>query len=300
LNLENDKTGSDNAAAQRSDIQNDAVSPFSSEKIASQGIGDPIVSSLLAAATIQQSVALREGIKNLHASSRDSYRARVIAFNLILDADADAATEQIALLEKELHPVSFSEFIELKPEIDVLSTDQQFALLQSAIPALQILSEIQKLAFLKVCRLLIAADSRITLKEWAIYHFIKSALDDLPITEDLKIKDCVEELKVVIRFAAELTPESLRANAYHAAIKSLLPSTHESESTNESHLIVPARPTLKELSSAVEQLKMLRPLAKPQFLKALQLCIQYDGTVLENEDLMLRSIAASLDCPISL
>jgi hypothetical protein len=45
-------------------------------------------------------------------------------------------------------------------------------------------------------------------------------------------------------------------------------------------------------------LRALKPLQKPALLKAMVSCMHHDGTVKDTESMLLRTVAALLDCPL--
>ena len=60
----------------------------------------------------------------------------------------------------------------------------------------------------------------------------------------------------------------------------------------------PPAGTLRELEAALRRLAQLRPLQKPQLLKAMVRCGEYDGRISVAEAELLRAVADILDCPM--
>jgi uncharacterized tellurite resistance protein B-like protein len=57
-------------------------------------------------------------------------------------------------------------------------------------------------------------------------------------------------------------------------------------------------PNFSLLNSALEKLRQLAPLEKPQLMKACAACALADGEINTNEASLLQGIAAALDCPL--
>jgi uncharacterized tellurite resistance protein B-like protein len=61
---------------------------------------------------------------------------------------------------------------------------------------------------------------------------------------------------------------------------------------------LPAEGSLRDLEGALKKLEQLRPLQKPQLLKALARCIEHDGRISTGEAELMRAVADILDCPM--
>ena len=55
---------------------------------------------------------------------------------------------------------------------------------------------------------------------------------------------------------------------------------------------------ISELNDALNRLNQMRPLQKPQLLKAMARCIEHDGRISASEAELMRAVADTLDCPM--
>lgn len=242
--------------------------------------------------TAAQAEAFESDWDKLHAYSQNPYTSRAIVFALLVDQEKSQLEEQKRYLKAKLHPASFKEFETIHPLVNSLKPDARFALLQLCQRALKTLSDKQRDQFISQTKSLITFDGRLGIEEWASFTFIYSTLKRKRISENKRMNDCKAQIVLLLRFITELNTEESRKKAFSAAVIELWPNDHKTD--------YPTRANIGEINRTLTTLKQLKALEKPKLIKALALCSNYDARLSTNEQITLKAIAASLNCPISL
>ncbi|MBG7601572.1 MAG: M48 family metallopeptidase [Gammaproteobacteria bacterium] len=231
--------------------------------------------------------------------SRDPYGARAILFALLLDADDDAAAQQISALRKQAGNGVARLTQQLLPVIQRLLPQQRLAVIEMAVPALRELSARHFQLFTDTIDFLIRFDANITLFEWTLQKIVVCSLatdhkrgalqsDKSHLIEEL-LPECAILLSIIARSPRQDDVET--GKAFHAAAKELkaeqllLPASHEA--------------TVEALDGALVKLAQLRPLHKQRLLKACAVCVSADGRAAAVEVELLRAISLLLNCPMS-
>ena len=169
-------------------------------------------------------------------------------------------------------------------------------LIEIALPTFQQLSYQQYKLFLKNLNILIKADGRISLSEWARYTMISKNLSkafDGQHThvrfKSLKaVRSDIETVLSILAYAndrTEVSPEiSFAAGSQALNIDIALAGKEQL--------------SLLRMTRALDNLSALHPLRKPQLLKACVRTIVADNSLGEVEEELLRTISDSLDCPM--
>ncbi|WLD59149.1 M48 family metallopeptidase [Salinispirillum sp. LH 10-3-1] len=251
-------------------------------------IGQPSAAHLQYA---QQTLAALDD--ELRAAAHDSYSARGLIYGLLLHKDRNVRTEQLRLLEQNAAPEAYRALLRYAEKIDRLDERYRLPLIELALPALKELSASQYPVFKKNLGLLVRADGRVSLMEWALYRIIIHNLEDhAPPATNKQLKQCLPEaglLLSLLAHAGQDDHEEAQA-AYSAAAGTL--------SVRLPPLVARADASLTKLNQALATLSQLRPLQKPQLLKALARCVEHDGEITVAEAELFRAVADALDCPM--
>lgn len=230
---------------------------------------------------------------HIKEATQQAFSARAVVFGLVLDRHPDLRTQQLALLNNY---VSDEELENLSRVINSsLSLDTRLRLptLELCIPALKELSPSQRLHFLAGLNALINCDKKVSLLEWALYRIVQHNLEDSPKTNRLlSLRDLHSECRLLLSllaYAGANNDETAQAAFEHA--KSLLPFSVQ-------ELLPRAHIKLADADNALGKLNQTKPLQKPQLLKAMNVCIHFDGHISAIETELFRAIADNLDCPI--
>lgn len=253
-----------------------------------QQIAQPTTAQLSYAQTCLNQIA-----PELKTASQNVFSARGIIFGLLLDAHAEQRNRQLALLSEHL---TTSELQTINPIIHAsaqAAIHLRLPLIELSITALKQLSEAQQQDFLSCLNVLIQADQKVSLMEWAMYrivlHNIRREQQPLRTRSLLEMhEDCQLLMSLLAYTGARHQTEA--ENAF-AQASSALPF-------KQFTLLARTSIKLDVMDAALERLNQLKPLQKPQLLKAMSLCVMHDGKLHTAEAELFRALADGLDCPI--
>ncbi len=235
---------------------------------------------------------LSEIPETLKMAARESFSARAIIFGLLLDRHAQTAQYQLALLGEHL---SATEFQQLRPLVSAASSQHaglRLPLLELCLPALKQLSAEQQNRFLQCINALINADKKISLMEWALYRIVLHNNYQVPPRErNHSLQHQQTECALLLSILAHAGATNLAdVQSAFARAQAELKFTIE--------LLPREQIQLADLDKALDKLNRVKPLQKPQLLKAMSQCVLQDNRVTIAEAELFRAIADSLDCPV--
>ncbi len=251
-------------------------------------IGEPSAEHL---AYAQQT--LRQMDDRLRQATHHPLQAQGVIFGLLLSKKTEEKQYQLQLLSESIHADSLqaiNPIAEIAAEAD---ESVRLPLMELSLPTLKTLDEVSIASFLQLVHKIIYADNRISGTEWAINHTLRHYLLEIPIgSQRYSLKDLATELSQLLSMLAHVSSKDNKEvqQAFNHASKAL-PNI-------ELVLIDKPKLTLTDVDTALEKLNQLKPLQKPQLLKALSQCVVADGKVSLREAELLRAVAAALDCPI--
>ncbi len=229
----------------------------------------------------------------LKEAAQEPFSARGLVFGLLLDRNREMRNQQLVLLSEQLPTTDINELNEIITTAADIDASLRLPLIELCLSSLKQLSADQQQAFINCLNVLISADNKVSLMEWAIYRIV---LHNTPIhnkhVRNRNLHDMKTECQLLLSllaYAGARSEEDARA-AFAQAQTTL----------NFSTITILPRTSIKlaEADKALEQLNLTKPLQKPQLLKALSQCILHDGEVTITETELFRAIADSLDCPI--
>ena len=229
---------------------------------------------------------------------REPFGARCVIFALLLDeVDKVVRDKQFALLLRQTERGSVEETETSSSRLSDLSSEQKFALVEMAAPALTHLSPGQYAAFRNTVEHLVAADKRLDLFEWSLRkaidhdlgrHFSKRRPPHGSASIRRLLPDCLLVLGTLARHGQDgMAPEpsfNAGASALTRSKALSLPSVEECG--------------VAQLNEAVTHLERLTPLEKRSLLEACSRTIDFDGKATEVEVQILRGVAAGISCPL--
>lgn len=248
-------------------------------------------------AHLEHAAALLQSLPaELLGAAREPYGARALVYCLLLARDSEQAAAQWQQLEHHADTGVYLLARQLDGEF-TRNPEYRLILLDLCLPSLSQLTPQQYRLFKDNVIGLMQADSRVELYEWAIYKILLHHLE--PSTRARRSGQSIGSLHAVKRHCsvvlsaladAGAESESARNAAFTAAISYLkVPGMRYIPDTGSA---------LKELAQAVSVLGRLKPLLKPQLLKAMCACVAQDGIVRPAESEMVRALADSMDCPM--
>ncbi len=181
----------------------------------------------------------------------------------------------------------------LHAQLEGLARQHVLTLAELAVPAVKSQPQAERDRFIAEFAALVEADRRVTRREFVLLTFLRQRLRagaGGPIsTRYRKVAEVGEEARTVISLlalASGAVPDKAFVNA--AAVLAL-------------SWIAPVpiqQLTSANVSGALERLRQLAPLAKPALLAACVAAASADGSFNLAEAELLRTIAATLDCPV--
>lgn len=235
--------------------------------------------------TAQQHLA--ELPRALEEATHDAYRARALIFAMLVrfSAPESHSTQYDAIALSE-DAMTLKQTQLLHQALAKIEMAQCYDLLLMAEAVLSDQSHKQAQHFNALTKKLIAADKSFSMFEWAVYRLAISPLKATPKGK-IALSAAKDALNQLFFYLA-----SLCATEHREAL--LLGA----QSALGFKLAKPAKISIKQLDAAVETLATIKPLHKPQLLKALMTAIYADGQMTGDEMTLVRTIALLIDCPI--
>jgi len=230
--------------------------------------------------------------------AREPYGARAVIYSLVLDPGREVRGRQLKHLQEFADPDVFVLTQKLIPEMDELDIKYRLPLIDIVIPALKQLSISQYKSFRENLIALIEMDSRVDLLEWSLQKILFNHLDGqfFKLTHTKaryshlgQLKKEIELILSIMAYAGHQDQNSIE-EAFSAATETLKFSGLQLGAKNEI--------SLSDLDRALQKLAKLKPLAKPQLLKACAASVVRDQKISPVEIELLRAFSDVLDCPM--
>jgi Zn-dependent protease with chaperone function/uncharacterized tellurite resistance protein B-like protein len=251
----------------------------------------------IAQPTQTQVIYARDRIAEIPALIKEAaqapFSARGLVFGLLLDRHPDLCNQQLALLSEFLTPADLNDLTDIITTAANLDASLRLPAIELCLASLKQLSPDQHAAFINCLKVLISADQKVSLMEWAIYRIVlHNTVTDHKLVRNRPLNELQTECQLLLSLLAYAgaSTEQDAANAFAKAQRML----------NFSAATILPRDYIKlaDADKALEQLNLTKPLQKPQLLKAMSECVLHDGKLSIAEAELFRAIADSLDCPI--
>lgn len=254
--------------------------------VALASVGAPTVAHLQEAHS-----TLRRLDERLQRAAHDSEGAQALVYGLLLDSEPGQRARQLEAIKQRLNLSLALQLDLLEESLLRLDPGQRLPLLDLAMPALKQLDTKAFLALRENMALLIKLDGKVKLLEWTLLRIIERNLrPGSGKIGNVALAELSEACATLLAFLARVGETSdLQTEQAFADAWSGLPFAPRS---------LPAAASLRDLEAALKQLEQLRPLQKPQLLKALARCIEHDGHITAGEAELMRAVADILDCPM--
>ncbi|WP_315809043.1 M48 family metallopeptidase [Pseudomonas sp. C9-3] len=254
--------------------------------VAVAAVGAPTIAHLQEARSTLQRLDQR-----LQRAAHDSEGAEALVYGLLLDSDPGLRARQLEAIKQRLNLSLALQLDLLEESLLQLDPGQRLPLLDLAMPALKQLGAKAFLALRENMALLIKLDGKVKLLEWTLLRIIERNLrPGSGKIGNVALADLSEACATLLAFLARVGETSdLQTEQAFADAWSGLPFAPRP---------LPGAASLRELEAALKQLEQLRPLQKPQLLKALARCIEHDGRITAGEAELMRAVADILDCPM--
>lgn len=236
----------------------------------------------------------------LKNSAHEPFGARAVIYFLVLDENGEIRDQQLQHLLTHADTGVYSETIKLVNQVNELEIKYRLPLVDMALPTLRQLSKKQYLLFKENLEALIKADSKISLFEWSVKKIVLHHLDSVFIK-----KHKIRSKKISLK-QTKGSCEILLSLLVYAGKQQGISNQETFEKANNAlgglniQLLPKNKLSLDALNNALDKLARLKPLKKPQLLKACATCITADQQITTVETELFRAIADTLDCPMPL
>jgi hypothetical protein len=214
--------------------------------------------------------------------------AEQVMFGLLLEREGPVRERQLTLLGERAAQAAAAQF-----EIGPAGHGQALLLVELALPSLKQLAQKRRDAFLGEVQRLVEVDQKITLAEFVRATLLRQHLREgagKPIpTKFRKVEEVAQEAHLVLSLIAHASQGD--TEAAHAKGKAIL-------GVGLSGPVPVAALSAARLGEALERLRHLAPFEKPRVLKACLEAASADGVFRLAEAELVRTVAATLDCPL--
>lgn len=239
--------------------------------------------------------------ETVRTATRNPNGAMAIVYSLLLDSDPQICDRQLELLQQSETPEITQQVVNLRPHLRRLDARTRLPMIDLTIPALRQISPQQGTHFLKQVKVLIKADDKITLSEYAVFVVLRQRLSSyfFEKRQDKTVKfthikpvfpDCILLLSALAK-AGHDSPDAI-ANAFCAGLFRLPRATGQT---------LPKEPvdyTLTQVGESLKRLELAGPKLKQGIVDACAYTVLADQKVTLEEAELLRAIVISLNCPI--
>ena len=221
-----------------------------------------------------------------------------VVYSMVLDKGQMVRDQQLQYLKHNADPDVFVLTGKIALKMELLHAEHRLPLIDIVIPTLKQLSVNQYKLFRNNLVALIELDNKINLMEWSLQKILFNHLDGefLKLTHPRarysSLGQLQKEIALVLSIMAYAGHEDKNdaGVAFNAAANSL--------ELNGLQLVEKDNVSFSVLDRALERLARLKPLIKPQLLKACAISVIQDTRVSPVEVELLRAFSDVLDCPM--
>lgn len=226
------------------------------------------------------------------------FAARAVIYYLVLDKDNTIRKQQLQHLQVAADTGVYEEVIKLVNECREIEVEYRLPLIDMALATLHQLSKNQYTLFKNNLNRLIEIDNKLSLYEWSIRKIIFHHLDPV-FNEKPQRRNNHLALKQAKNACAVLLSVLVYSGKQQNISNNDVMKAAASQLGMADIVLVPKNEiNLDSLNDSLDQLASLRPLDKPQLLKACASCITSDQQITPDEVELFRAIAAILECPM--
>jgi len=241
---------------------------------------------------------LVEGLPEpVRLAAHEPHGARAVIYLLLLDSTELIRSAQLQMLEQESDDGVYEALMTLEKCQDQIRPEYRLALLDMASPSLRQLTNSQYDRFRGNVVRLIQADKKISLFEWSLKQILFAHLDAI-FGKTRPARQKFNSYKKLVDQCSILLSTIINSREQHENNQQAIQQAAEMLGGIRVTLLPPRELSPEKLNKAVTDLNQLKPLLKPQLLKAVALCITSDQQISIQERELFRAIADSLDSPM--
>jgi Zn-dependent protease with chaperone function len=240
-------------------------------------------------------LALPESLREFVESTG---RARALVLALLVSRDAAVRERQLVLLAKYSSAQDLAVVKETLPTADSLEPMLRLPALLQIFPALRRLPQADRQQLARLADDLIRSDARIDVFEFCLAHLlstlIRDELDALAPHGRLSLAEAEADIQVLFATLAGFGSPGLRSArmAYEAGMQAVFPMHRPPH--------VALEDWTQRLGGSLRRLEKLQPFAKKVVIEGLVKTIAHDDQLDIAEAELLRTVCASLHCPLPL
>jgi hypothetical protein len=218
----------------------------------------------------------------------------LLAFALLVESDSALRAQQCDLIAEAYGSEASRITEEYHGLLQRLPPGARQPWLDVAMPVLRKLPDPTRQRMLKLSRLLIAADGRVTVLEFLLFTILQRRLGPSAgravRVRYRSVSERAQDVALVLSLVAAVRLPARPEHAFNAGAL-LLPEC-------DLQLVLPDAIKLNEVSAALDRLNELAPLAKPQLIKAATAAAFVDNETNWRAASTLRMLCAALDAPL--
>lgn len=229
-------------------------------------------------------------------AAQNTFSARAVVYFLLLSKDDAISSRQIDHLMKHADDGVAAVTLRLSSFKHQMQDEFRLSLINIALASLQQLTRSQHERFIENIDVLIAADNKIELFEWALQMIVRhglASISDNKATVKNRYRRCSDLADECTLLLSVLWYAGHNHDELQPEFKTVLASLSIDANLSDKESI-----KLDNLSDALDSLNQLYPLQKPALLKACARVIALDNEVTPIEAELFRAIAEILDCPM--
>ena len=230
------------------------------------------------------------------AAAREPYSARALVYLLQLNQDFEVRAQQLSHLKTSADPGVFDALEKLITQEHLLAPEMKLPLLEIAFPTLRQLSYEQYKLFMANLDVLVRADGRVGLSEWAVLKMISKHLGEVFDARHTRTRH--DTLASVQPHCEVLLSLLAYCDKQSGVSPEVAFNAGKTEIEIDIQLCDKKDLNFKKMNAALDALAELHPLRKPKLLKACIKTITADQVVSVIEAELLRTIADTLECPM--
>jgi hypothetical protein len=221
-----------------------------------------------------------------------------LIYALLLDADPGLRETQLALIEKNFGAASRQSVADLGRQLAQLPPAHRLPLAAIALPSLRRHPREQLIRLMMTVSVLAHADGRGQVFEYCLGRLLRMHIGETlrpgrsAAVGGARLADCEAEIQALLSIIARFGQDEPDA-ARRAFLAGLQPLP-----LREGLAYLPPADWAKALDAALDKLDTLAPPAKAMLLEALSATIAADGLMTVEEAELLRTVCASLHCPL--
>jgi Zn-dependent protease with chaperone function len=248
---------------------------------------------------IEQAKTLRLAMPEpLREFVESSGQARAVVLALLLSRDPPIRERQFATLAKTLTVAEVGAVRDVTPLAEGLAPLLRLPTLLQVFPALRRLPLVARQSLARISDELIRADARIDVFEFCLARLLGTLLRDEMDARaphgNVSLADAQDDIQVLFAVLAAFgAPDDTQARmAYEAGMKTVLPMDRPP------YTLIEDWP--RRMSESLSRLEKLHPFAKKAVIEGLVKTIAHDDLLNVAEAELLRTVCATLHCPLPL